>query len=157
MIELAEPAARLAAAMLVGAVIGAHLDLFGKPTGVRLHALVAGGSALFVMLASESQLGLSDPATPGRIIQGIVGGIGFLGAGVILHSQKGEVVRNLTTAATLWMTAALGTACGLGAWRLAVLTSALVLLILTVGLKIDRKLYRETRSKDIDLGPPHDA
>ena len=87
MMELAEPAARLAAAMLVGVVIGAHLDFFGKPTGVRLHALVAVGSALFVMLASESYLGLSDPAAPGRIIQGIVGGIGFLGVFVRVWAQ----------------------------------------------------------------------
>ena len=103
-------------------------------TGVRLHALVAIASALLVMLAGELGSGTPDHAAASRIIQGIVGGIGFLGAGVILRADKGNRVYHITTAATIWVTAALGTACGLGAWRVAALASVLVIWSSPLGL-----------------------
>ena len=83
---------------MVGTVIGdINRDLYGKPTGVRLHALVAIASALLVMLAGELGSGTQDHAAASRIIQGIVGGIGFLGAGVILRADKGNRVYHITT------------------------------------------------------------
>src|SRR6476619_2915493 len=92
---------RLLAATVVGTVIGINRDLYGKPTGVRLHALVSIASALLVMLAGELGSGMPDHAAASRIIQGIVGGIGFLGAGVILRADKGNRVYHITTAATI--------------------------------------------------------
>src|SRR5690242_12432849 len=125
--ELLEPLLRLGAAVLAGSLIGVNRDLHGKPTGVRLHSLVGLGSALFVMLAGRYGRGEFDVAAVSRIVQGIVGGIGFLGAGVILRSSSGDRIQHITTAATIWVTAALGTACGLGAWQLALTSSLLVL------------------------------
>jgi putative Mg2+ transporter-C (MgtC) family protein len=74
-------------------------------------------------------------------MQGIVGGVGFLGAGVILHEGRENRVRNLTTAATIWVSAALGIACGVGAWRIATLGALIGLFVLTVGLRLDRILF----------------
>ena len=147
--DLTEPFLRLLAATVVGTVIGINRDLYGKPTGVRLHALVSIVSALLVMLAGELT---PDHAAASRIIQGIVGGIGFLGAGVILRADKGNRVYHITTAATIWVTAALGTACGLGAWRVAALASVPVLVVLTLGLRLDRVLFRHGEP-DEDIGP----
>ena len=150
--DLTEPFLRLLAATVVGTVIGINRDLYGKPTGVRLHALVSIASALLVMLAGELGSGTPDHAAASRIIQGIVGGIGFLGAGVILRADKGNRVYHITTAATIWVTAALGTACGLGAWRVAALASVLVLVVLTLGLRLDRVLFQHGEP-DEDIGP----
>ena len=115
--DLFEPALRLVAAVIIGALVGINRDLYGKPAGLRLCALVSLGSGLVTVLTSNSRLGLADPSGASRAIQGIVGGIGFLGAGVILHQGSDSRVRNLSTAATIWISAALGIACGLGAWR----------------------------------------
>ncbi|WP_414476144.1 MgtC/SapB family protein [Microvirga sp. M2] len=145
-----EPILRLAAATVAGAIVGINRDLYGKPTGVRLHALVTIGSALLVMLPAAYDPNSQDPAAASRIIQGIVGGIGFLGAGVILRATTGERVYHITTAATIWVTAALGIACGLGAWRLALLAAVLVLLVLTGGLALDRRLHRRSTTDDLD-------
>ena len=149
-----EPILRLGAAMAVGAIVGINRDLYGKPTGVRLHALVTIGSALLVMLPGTYDRDGLDPAAVSRIIQGIVGGIGFLGAGVILRATTGERVYHITTAATIWVTAALGIACGLGAWRLAFLVAVLVLLVLTGGLALDRRLHRRSTTDDLDEQSP---
>jgi putative Mg2+ transporter-C (MgtC) family protein len=148
MVELLEPFLRLASAAAVGGLIGINRDLSGKPTGVRLHALVSIGSALFVMLAGRYGSGTFDSSAESRIIQGVVGGIGFLGGGVILRSPGGERIRHINTAATIWVTAALGSACGLGAWRLAVVSAVLVLIVLTGGLWLDRRLHRKAADED---------
>ena len=139
-----DSALRLAAALVIGALIGLNRDLYGKPTGVRLHALVAMGAALFVMAGAS----LPDQTAVGHSIQGIIGGIGFLGAGVIVHGQKSGSVLHMTTAALIWMTAALGVACGLGAWRLAGLGAAGALIVLVAGLRLDRLLYGRLGPED---------
>src|ERR1700730_829047 len=94
---------RLGAAISIGSVIGLNRELHHKPTGIRMLGLVALGSA-------PSVLGLThDPhADVSRVIQGIVTGVGFLGAGVILHRPTGSKVHGLTTAAIIWITASLG-------------------------------------------------
>ena len=139
-----DSALRLGAALVIGALIGLNRDLYGKPTGVRLHALVAMGAALFVM-AGES---LNVPPALGQIIQGIVGGIGFLGAGVIVRGAMPGSVLHMTTAALIWMTAALGVVCGLGAWKLAAIGTAGALIVLVAGLLIDRALYGRLGPED---------
>ncbi|MBV8184994.1 MAG: MgtC/SapB family protein [Hyphomicrobiales bacterium] len=150
--EVFEPALKLVAAVIVGALVGINRDLHGKPAGLRLCALVALGSGLITVITNEPRLGFADPSSVSRAIQGIVGGIGFLGAGVILHQSAGSRIRNLTTAATIWMSAALGIACGLGAWRTGGVAAILALIVLSLGARIDRALFGRFAGED-DLGP----
>ena len=139
--NLIEPALRIAAAIVAGGVVGLNRDLHGKPTGVRAHALVALGAAVFVMSSTDLGISGSDSNVVSRVIQGIVGGIGFLGAGVILRGDDGQRIFHVATAASIWVTAAMGVACGLGAWRLVFLSLFAVVLILVLGTKIDHALY----------------
>ncbi|MBV8449590.1 MAG: MgtC/SapB family protein [Hyphomicrobiales bacterium] len=139
--EILEPALKLFAAVVIGALVGINRDLHGKPAGLRLCALVSLGSALVTVLTNDSRLGIADASGTSRAIQGIVGGIGFLGAGVILHQGPESRIRNLTTAAIIWVCAALGIACGLGAWRTGGVAAVLALIVLSFGAKIDRALF----------------
>ncbi|SDR50011.1 putative Mg2+ transporter-C (MgtC) family protein [Rhizobiales bacterium GAS191] len=139
--DLGEPALRLIAAVIVGALLGINRDLYGKPAGFRLCALVSLGAGLITVITSDPHVGLADPNGASRAIQGIVGGIGFLGAGVILHEGRDNRVRNLTTAATIWISAALGIACGLGSWKMGGVAAVLALLVLSFGLRIDHALF----------------
>ena len=134
-----ELALRLGAALLCGFAIGINRDLHGKPTGVRLHGLVAIAAALFVFAGNDFSLSMqvSDSAT--HVIQGIVGGVGFLGAGVIFHQPATGKVQGLTTAAAVWATAALGVICGLGHWLVAVMGAGAALLAIGIGNLIDRR------------------
>ena len=112
---------RLGAAVLMGAIIGLDRELRGKPAGLRTVALVALGSAVFVLTAA----GEGNPDSTSRVVQGIVTGIGFLGAGTIIRGQTEESVKGLTTAASIWLAAAAGIACGLAQWALVACASAL--------------------------------
>ncbi len=119
---------RLGAAMLVGCALGLNRELHHKPTGVRTLGLVALGSALAVLAVAD------DPqADISRVIQGVITGIGFLGAGVILHRAIDSKVHGLTTAATIWVTACLGILCGLAAWRTTAVAIVLIAILLTAG------------------------
>jgi putative Mg2+ transporter-C (MgtC) family protein len=95
---------RLGLAALAGAALGLNRDLHGKPTGVRTLGLVGLASAMIAIAVGPGDGDVS------RVMQGIVTGIGFLGAGVIIRSEKGKHVHNLTTAACVWLTACVGTA-----------------------------------------------
>jgi putative Mg2+ transporter-C (MgtC) family protein len=150
--DLGEPALKLVAAVFVGALVGLNRDLYGKPAGLRLCALVSLGAALITVITDDPRVGLADTASAGRAIQGIVGGIGFLGAGVILHEGGDKRVHNLTTAAIIWMSAALGIACGIGAWRMGGLAAILALLVLTLGLRVDHFLYGRLGPEDAPEG-----
>jgi len=120
---------RLALAAALGGVLGYERERQGKAAGVRTHMLVALGAALFVLV--PQQAGVSD-ADMTRVIQGVVAGIGFLGAGAIIKGGAEESVKGLTTAAGIWLTAAIGIACGLGREATAVLSAALALGILSL-------------------------
>lgn len=113
---------RVLAAALLGAVIGWEREQKGRAAGLKTHILVAVGSALFVLAPTLAGVGQGDNT---RVMQGIVSGIGFLGAGAILRSRDGERVEGLTTAASIWMTAAIGMAAGMGQEILALLTTLL--------------------------------
>lgn len=102
---------RISIAMLLGAIIGLQREQYGKPAGLRTHILVAMGSALFVIAATESGM-TSDGVS--RVIQGLTTGIGFIGAGAILKLGQEREIYGLTTAAGIWATAAVGVAVGLG-------------------------------------------
>jgi putative Mg2+ transporter-C (MgtC) family protein len=99
---------RLGTAMLIGCMIGANREMHHKSTGVRTLGLVGLGSALAVLAVAKG-----PDAHASRVIQGVITGVGFLGAGVILHGPTGTQVQGLTTAATIWITASLGVLCGL--------------------------------------------
>jgi putative Mg2+ transporter-C (MgtC) family protein len=134
---------RLLAATGIGGAIGLNRELTRKPAGLRTHALVALGSALAT--ASALQLGVPVDATHAdavsRVIQGVIAGIGFLGGGVILHTE-GRNVEGLTTAATIWVAAALGISCAVGQWRVAGVAVFIALVVLVVGRGVESVLHK---------------
>ena len=146
-----EIALRLVAALVLGGAIGLNRELHGKPAGLRTHALVTLGAAVATLAALRSPDASMaiDPNAASRIVQGILTGIGFLGAGVILRDALGHV-SGLTTAATIWICAVLGIVCGLGYWFILAIALVLTLIALFVGRPIER--FAERRFK-----PRHNA
>ena len=110
MSEWVEILARLGAAALIGGGIGLNRHLHHKSTGLRTLSLVACGSAGLVLAALHAAGGASHVDAMSRVIQGIMTGVGFIGAGVIVRNHSGDKIHGLTTAAAVWMTAALGAA-----------------------------------------------
>jgi putative Mg2+ transporter-C (MgtC) family protein len=136
---------RLMASLVAGALIGWDRERKSKPAGLRTHMLVTLGSATFCVMAFEVGAALSERygergVDPMRVLDGVVGGIGFLGAGSIIQA-RGRV-QGITTAAGVWMAGALGAACGVGAYKLAALSTVLAFLVLTVLSKVERHLPR---------------
>lgn len=140
--QLTRVVTRLLLAALLGGLLGWERKAKGKSAGLRTHMLVALGAALFVMIP---QLAGGEDAELSRIIQGVVAGIGFLCAGTIIKGRDDEHVQGLTTAAGIWMTAAIGVAVGLGREGSAVLAAVLTLVILAGLPKIDRWIERRQR------------
>lgn len=120
---------RLLLAGVLGGVLGYERESRGKAAGVRTHMLVAMGAALFVLVPALGGMAVADMS---RVIQGVVTGVGFLGAGAIIKHRSEEDVQGLTTAAGIWMTAAIGVACGLGRESTALLSTLLALAVLVV-------------------------
>lgn len=134
-------ALRLTAATLIGMAIGFNRDLRGKPTGMRTLGLVGLGSALAVTAITFATF----PDREGiqavsRVIQGILTGIGFIGAGVIVRDDP-QRVRGLTTAACAWLTACLGVVCAVAAWKVVVIGSVLTGFVLIVGGPLEKRLH----------------
>lgn len=125
---------------MLGALIGLNRELRDKPAGMRTHGLVAVGAALVTLVSTHiAQSGGQFDGNPtGRMIQGIVTGVGFLGAGVIIKTQERGTVQGLTTAATIWLVACLGVAAGMGLWTLALTAAGVTLFLLLVGGSIER-------------------
>jgi putative Mg2+ transporter-C (MgtC) family protein len=131
-----EVALRLGTAALAGAVIGLNRDLTNKPIGIRTLGLVGLGAGA-VSVATIQVSGMAEnPDAMSRVVQGIIqgvmAGISFIGAGVILRDARARTVEGLTTAATVWVTAALGIACGLGRWNVVAVGVAIALFLLVV-------------------------
>jgi putative Mg2+ transporter-C (MgtC) family protein len=120
---------RMIAATLLGAIVGIERERAGKPAGVRTHMLVSLGTAVFVLACSDADMRIEDLS---RVIQGIVTGIGFLGAGSILKLNDERDIQGLTTAAGIWMTTTIGVAVGLGSLGVALLSTVFTLIILTL-------------------------
>lgn len=135
--------ARLGFALLLGAVIGWEREIRDKPAGFRTHILVCLGSALFVLVPIQIGAAQESADALSRVIQGITVGVGFLGAGEILREsqpQSGELkVRGLTSAAAIWISAALGVAAGCGLWLLGVIAALTVLIVLRGFKKFERR------------------
>jgi len=117
---------RLGIAGLLGGLLGWERETKGKAAGVRTHMLVSMGAAMFVLVAQQAGISAGDNS---RVLQGIVAGVGFLGAGTILKGDGESQVKGLTTAAGIWLTAAIGVAAGLGLEATAVLSTLLALAI----------------------------
>ncbi|MBM1818039.1 MgtC/SapB family protein [Pseudosulfitobacter pseudonitzschiae] len=120
---------RLMLAAALGGILGYERELKARSAGVRTHMLVAVGAALFVIGPLQSGVPLPDMS---RVLQGIVQGIGFLGAGAIIVRARQQTIQGLTTAANIWATAAIGIVAGLGLEATAVLSTVIVLIILAV-------------------------
>ncbi len=118
---------RLALAALLGGLLGIERESKGKAAGVRTHMLVAMGAAMFVLASQQFGINAADMS---RVLQGVIAGVGFLGAGTILKGDAEHRVQGLTTAAGIWMTAAIGVAAGMGKESTALLATLLTLAIM---------------------------
>jgi putative Mg2+ transporter-C (MgtC) family protein len=133
---------RLLLAALLGALLGYEREHSGKAAGVRTHMLVALGAALFVLVP---QLDGSEEDAMSRVIQGVVAGVGFLCAGTILKNDHINEVKGLTTAAGIWLTAAIGMSVGIGSETTAVLATLLGLFVLNVVPHVVDRLEKKTK------------
>ena len=129
---------RLAVAALIGGGIGLNRHLHHKAVGLRTLSLVSCGAAGLVLASLHSAGTTPHVDAMSRVIQGIMTGVGFIGAGVIMRGQTDVKVHGLTTAAAVWITAALGVLCGIGEWKIIVVLSIIVAAVLLTGGALER-------------------
>lgn len=149
---------RLGCALAAGGILGWERELQDKPAGLRTNMLVALGSALLVLVSlrhSDTIDGIGFDSCPeaSRVIQGIVGGIGFLGAGTILQSRRG--VSGLTTASALWLSAAHGVASGLGYYVLTFVSVTLAVVVLAALGFVERAVFQTSSARQPAAPPQH--
>jgi putative Mg2+ transporter-C (MgtC) family protein len=133
---------RLCGATIAGMLIGINRDIHNKPIGMRTLGLVGLGSAVVILSGSVYEgLHFGQDAVS-RVVQGIMTGLGFLGAGAILRGRDQMQVQGLTTAATVWIAAGLGVTAGLGAWFITIAGTLVTLFLLTYGTRLERRLIR---------------
>jgi putative Mg2+ transporter-C (MgtC) family protein len=131
--QLTRVVVRLTVAVALGGLLGYERELRGTSAGLRTHMLVALGSALFVLVPLEAGI---TPADLSRVLQGVIAGIGFLGAGAIIKLSQEQEIKGLTTAASVWLTAAIGVAAGMGRESTAIVSTLFALFILAVLRKV---------------------
>ena len=136
---------RLTASVLLGAVIGLQRERAGKPAGIKTHILATLGTTVFVLACTG--YGMSSDGLS-RVIQGITTGIGFLGAGAILKSDEKRDVKGLTTAASIWVSAAIGVAVGLGGLGLALLATILTLIVLAIIGSLELRYFNNNKKPE---------
>ncbi len=133
---------RLSFALLIGAIIGLERQLRRKPAGLRTHMLVSLGSAMFTLIIIQTGGSQSSPDTLSRVIQGIAADVGFLGAGEIVSQSSQQTqqveIHGLTSAAAIWVSAALGIAAGCGLWQLGLIGVLLTFLVLNVFRRLEK-------------------
>lgn len=155
-LEPVEVGLRLLAATASGIVLGVNRDLKGKPTGVRTLSLVSLGAALATISTVYLVDIQSDTNALSRVVQGVLQGvltgIAFLGAGAIIRSSKPDETPGLTTAANVFVTAAIGIACGLGEWWAALFGTTIALFILVVLNPIEHLLEKVSNSRNPSEG-----
>jgi putative Mg2+ transporter-C (MgtC) family protein len=152
-VSLGEILTRLLIALACGGVVGLNRVLHRKSAGFRTFGLVSVGSAIVALIILQAS---AEPNAVSRVIQGVLTGIGFLCAGVIIHQPASNRVAGLTTAAAIWLTAGLGLACGLGQFALALAGLAVALLTLIVGRPIEIYLEKLFSTKH-DKAPASEA
>lgn len=162
MLDWSEIILRLGIAALAGGAIGLNRDLHGKPVGVRTLALVSLATATIIALADPlGKGGFTDAGS--RVVQGVLTGIGFLGAGVIFHAERHFRIRGLTSAACVFLTACIGIMCGAGHWRLVTVALAITFVVLLFGGKVERVLHHALGGKadpaavPVEVPQPSDA
>ncbi len=138
MLDWYEILTRIGAAAVIGAALGLNRHRHRKSSGLRTLSLVACGAAGLVLATLHAAEGAAHIEATSRVIQGIMTGVGFIGAGVIMRNQGDDKVHGLTTAAAIWITAALGALCGIGAWKIIFVLSFIVILVLLTGGPIER-------------------
>lgn len=132
---------RMGLALLVGGMVGLERELDQKPAGLRTHMLVSFGASIFVLVGIQTGIVETEPNTLSRILQGLLAGIGFLGAGEIFATSKRDgrlsqdptetlQIQGLTSAAAIWVSAALGTAAGCGLWLMSLVGGGVTVIIL---------------------------
>ncbi|WP_144107866.1 MgtC/SapB family protein [Paraburkholderia sp. BCC1886] len=127
---------RLGLALILGGIIGFEREMSRRDAGMRTHMMVAVGAALFVVVPLQSGFSQDNMS---RVLQGLVSGVGFLGAGAIIKISADREVRGLTTAASLWLSAGVGVAAGLGREATAILSVAIALVILSSARMFKRR------------------
>ena len=137
--ELGRVLIRLLAAIFLGGLIGLQREAAGKPAGLRTHTLVCLGTTLIIVSCAAAALSIDASS---RVIQGVITGIGFIGAGSILKLGEEHSIRGLTTSASIWATAAVGIAVGLGRVGIGLIAAVLTVLILAVVGALERRLKR---------------
>lgn len=147
-------AVRLGAALLAGAIIGIDRELKNRPAGLRTHSMVSIGAAVVVLATVASSQGAPDAVS--RAIQGVITGIGFLGAGVIMQYEHERRIEGLTTAASIWVAAGLGIACGAGLVELVGIAMVAAILVLVGGNWVEDALNRRSQGKLLDTPPDGD-
>lgn len=142
--EIHEMLFRLGLATVLGGVLGIDRDLHRKPAGVRVLAMVCLGSAAITMASIAAMAVPSEPPVDGvlRTVQGVLSGIGFLGAGVIMRAPGKEQVHGITTASSIWISAILGMVLGLGQWRLGLCSFGLAWVVLIGGRRIEALILK---------------
>ena len=133
---------RLLAALVAGSALGLNRDLHRKPAGVRTIGIVSLGAAMLTMIAGEVQPGQLATVGLSPVISGILTGIGFLGAGVIVRGQGENAIHGLTTAAIIWVAAGMGILAGLGQWTDLIGGTVLVFMLLMFGGPAERWINR---------------
>lgn len=139
---------RLTTAIVLGGLLGLERERKGRAAGLKTHILVSVGSALFVL--APLQMGISG-ADVTRVMQGIVSGIGFLGAGAILKLDAEERIQGLTTAAGIWATAAIGMAAGMGMEMVALITTLAALAVVSTLPKLMPEKRKNVEANEADL------
>lgn len=150
---------RLMLAVILGGVLGYERQRSGKPAGLRTHMLVSLGAALFVLVPLQAGMPVNDVS---RVLQGVIAGIGFLGAGAIIKMSEEGQIKGLTTAASIWLTAAIGVAAGMGREATAVFATLLALIILGALHKLDKHISAKQKKHHLHEhapgnGPPPGA
>ncbi len=146
--QLARVIIRLIAAAILGSIIGYERERAGKAAGLRTHILVTLGTCVFILACSGSGM---DSDGLSRVIQGIITGIGFLGAGSILKLNEERDIQGLTTAAGIWMTAAVGIAVGLGSLGLALLSTILTVIVLALLGQVDYEAEKKQAAESENI------
>jgi putative Mg2+ transporter-C (MgtC) family protein len=160
-VGMTQVVSRLLLSVVLAAIVGYERERRGSSAGLRTHMMVALGVSLLVVASDQSGM---DREGVSRVIQGVFAGIGFLGAGAIIKQDTREQVRGLTTAASLWATAAIASAAGLGREGTAIIATLLAIVILSLLFRLERRQAiasqhqslihagtRETRHDDRDL------
>jgi putative Mg2+ transporter-C (MgtC) family protein len=135
---------RFLVAATLGGLLGYDREVKGRTAGLRTHMLVSLGAALFVLIPQQAGASVADLT---RVLQGLAAGVGFLGAGSIIMGRQQEETKGMTTAASIWLTAAIGMASGMGRMTTAFISTALALIILSLIPRVERLFVKRTNRR----------